>query len=364
MTTSDATTDDTSRTAGIIGAGIGGLATAIGLQRAGWTVDVFERTPALGGSGTALGMWPASLRALDALGLGDEVRRQGARQQHGDFLRPDGTRIARLDVAAMARRTGDSVHLISRPALLALLAGAVRPGTIRFDSPVTGLAEFRSRYDVVVAADGIFSRTRTAIFGDDSGARYVGATAWRGTVNGATDTVSETWGHGQRFGITPREDGRTNWYATALVPPGGRHPDGELAALRARFGHWHRGVREVLGRLEPDEILRHDLYQIATPLPRYRDGNVALIGDAAHAMTPDLGRGAGEALVDAVTLAECLAGTATVDAGLVGYDARRRRPTQRLVRLSHRVGRVAQARRFTPVRDAAVRLALAFGPPA
>jgi 2-polyprenyl-6-methoxyphenol hydroxylase-like FAD-dependent oxidoreductase len=256
------------------------------------------------------------------------------------------------------------VHLISRPALLGLLADAVAPGTVSFDSPVTDLAAHRTGFDVVVAADGVFSRTRTAIFGVDSKARYVGATAWRGTVAGATDTVSETWGRGQRFGITPREDGRTNWYATALTPPGGRSPDGELAALRARFGDWHEGVRQVLSRLRPADILRHDLYQLAQPLPSYVDGNVVLIGDAAHAMTPDLGRGAGEALVDAVTLGHCLAGAASIAAGLAEYDNRRRRPTQRLVRLSHRVGRVAQARRFTPVRDAAVRLALAFGPPA
>ncbi|WP_326556483.1 FAD-dependent monooxygenase [Micromonospora sp. NBC_01796] len=350
--------------AGIIGGGIGGLATAIMLQRAGWTVRVCEKAPTPVGTGTALGMWPESLRALDVLGLGEEVRQRGARQHHGNFLRPDGTRIARLDVGAMARRSGDSVYLISRPALLGLLAGALAPGTVAFDSPVTDLAAYRTGFDVVVAADGVFSRTRTAIFGPGSAARYVGATAWRGTVDGATDSVNETWGRGQRFGITPREDGRTNWYASALTPPGGRSPEGELAALRARFGDWHAGVRQVLSRLRPAEILRHDLYHLAPSLPTYLDGNVVLIGDAAHAMTPDLGRGAGEALVDAVTLGRCLIGGSSIAAGLAEYENLRRRPTQRLARLSHRVGRVAQARRFTPVRDAAVRLALSFGPPA
>lgn len=202
-----------------------------------------ERAATSGGAGTALGMWPEALRALDALGFGDEVRRVGARQASGHFLRPDGSRIGTVDVAAIARRTGDSVHLISRPALLRLLTGAVSPGTVTFDSEVTELTPLRSRYDVVVAADGIFSRSRDALLGAATAPRYAGTTAWRGTVDGATDAVNETWGPGRRFGITPREDGRTNWYATLVTPPGLLSPRGEVAALRTLFGDWHHDVR-------------------------------------------------------------------------------------------------------------------------
>jgi 2-polyprenyl-6-methoxyphenol hydroxylase-like FAD-dependent oxidoreductase len=348
-------------TAGIIGAGIGGLATAIMLERSGWRVTVLERSAGPLSTGTALGMWPEALRALDTLGVGEEVRRRGARQRAGAFLRPDGSRIATIDVATLARRLGDAVHLVSRPTLLDLLRRQLPPDTVEFGREITDPAELRAGYDVVVAADGISSRIRAALF-PGFGTRYAGCTAWRGTVDGATDTVSETWGAGQRFGITPRDDGRTNWYATAVTPAGGRSPAGELAVLRNRFGDWHPAVRRVLDSTREEDILRHDLYDLDRPLPTFVDGTVALIGDAAHAMTPDLGRGACEALLDAVALGECLVDAPDARHGLARYDQRRRKPVQRLARISRTVGRLGNVRRFVPVRDAVLRAALALGP--
>ncbi|MEV7226989.1 MULTISPECIES: FAD-dependent monooxygenase [Polymorphospora] len=362
--------DGTTRSAAIIGGGIGGLATAIRLHRAGWAVRVFERSPHRDPAGTALGMWPQALRALDALGLGSRVREIGAPQRGGSLRRPDGSTIGHIDTAAMVRRSGDTVHLISRPALVGLLTDALPAGIVELGTAVTNgngrrdLATLRATHDVVVVADGIFSQTRTTLFGPASRPRYVGATAWRGTVDGTVEALTETWGPGRRFGTTPREDGRTNWYATLLTPEGTRFPEGDLAALRTTFAGWHEGVRRVLDTVSPDEMLRHDLYDLDRPLRTYVDGTVALIGDAAHAMTPDLGRGACEALIDGVTIADRLAGTDDVRAALAAYDRERRRPTQRLARTARLMGRMAQARRFTGVRDVAVRVATAFGPPA
>jgi 2-polyprenyl-6-methoxyphenol hydroxylase-like FAD-dependent oxidoreductase len=248
--------------------------------------------------------------------------------------------------------------------LLRLLSGALaeRGGTVHYGAEVADVRALDG-YDVVVAADGLNSPARAALFGARHRTRYAGATAWRGAVDGDVDTVTETWGDGRRFGITPQEGGRVNWFACAVVPEGGRAPEGEVAALRAYFGDWHPAVRRVLDRLTEDAVLRHDLYDLDPPLPSYVRGSVALVGDAAHAMTPDLGRGACEALVDGVALATCLTMASTVGKGLTAYDAERRRPTQRLARMSRLVNRAAHARRLVPVRDAAVRLALAFGPP-
>ncbi|MGL5930509.1 MAG: FAD-dependent monooxygenase [Dermatophilaceae bacterium] len=348
--------------AAVIGGGIGGLTTAIALSRGGWDVEVYERSAALPETGTALGLWPSALQALDALDLGDAARAQARPQGHGALLRPDGGRIATIDVAALQRRAGDTVHLLSRPALLRLLTGALAPQVVHYGTEVTGLERLRG-HDLVVAADGLHSPTRRLLFGARHQARYIGATAWRGTVPGDTDTATETWGRGLRFGITPQEAGRTNWFAVADAPQGARAPESEVAELRRRFGDWHPDVRRVLDALGDADVLRHDLYEMAPPLPTYVHANVALIGDAAHAMTPDLGRGACEALVDGVSLAHAVIGHDQVTDALASYDHARRPPTQRLARMSRRLGRVAMARRRTGLRDLGVRAALAVARP-
>ena len=335
------------RTAVVVGGGIGGLTTAARLRAAGWDVRVLERADSLPDTGTALGLWPAAMAALDAIGIGDEARLHARRQGTARLLRPDGSRIASLTRA-------DPVWLLSRPPLLRLLHKAV--GDVEFGVSVPDVRDLRD-YDLVVASDGLNSAARGVLFGDTYRPSYAGATAWRGTVDGDTADFTETWGEGARFGITPQEGNRANWYACVLAPERQRSPGGEADAVRRHFGHWHGGIQRVLAGISEDTVVRNDLYYLRRPLPSYVDGRVALIGDAAHAMTPDLGRGACEAMVDGVTLADAVA-TFGVDAGLRRYDKFRRGRTQRMVRASLLVNRLAHARRFTTLRDRLLGIAI------
>jgi 2-polyprenyl-6-methoxyphenol hydroxylase-like FAD-dependent oxidoreductase len=132
-------------------------------------------------------------------------------------------------------------------------------------------------------------------------------------------------------------DGRFYCFGSVTVPEGGSSPSGERAEVRRRFADWPEPIPALLDAVPEDAVIRHDIYDLPL-LPGYVRGRVALLGDAAHAMTPHLGQGACQAIEDAVVLAACLDETSDIGAALARYDELRRRRTQRIVRRSAHVG--------------------------
>jgi 2-polyprenyl-6-methoxyphenol hydroxylase-like FAD-dependent oxidoreductase len=335
----------------VAGAGIGGLAAAAGLSSAGWDVKLFERAASLEPVGAALALAPNGLRALDAIGAEDRLRELAVPQELG--IRSSGGRwLMRSSTGRMiADRFGDSVILLPRAAVIDALAArvpegvlslatevvSVEPGGTTAARVVTSAGDLDA--DLVVAADGIGSGTRAALFPGHPGLRYAGFTTWRlltGPVAGRVP-MAESWGRGTVFGVMPLSDGRVYCYAAAPAEPGASAGD-ELAELVRLFGTWHEPIPTLLAGARPRDVLRHDVAELAAPLPSFHQGRVALLGDAAHPMTPNLGQGACQALEDAAVLSALAAGTDPdgVTAMLARYTADRQPRTAYVVRWSRR----------------------------
>lgn len=361
----------------IIGGGIGGLATAIALGKCGIEADVYEQAPELREVGAGIALASNALLALDLLGVGGEVRSRGVEDLQGGILRPDGKLLAAVPADELNRGVGNPVVLHRAELLDLLVQGADRArlhpgrtcvGIDEKDSAVeVRFADGESiRADVVVAADGLRSPIRERLFPGHR-PRYAGYTAWRSVVEGAVaaapgshGSLTETWGPGRRFGVVPMSGGRVYWFATLNTAEGGRDPEGQSRARVAElFRGWHKPVEALVAA--SGTILRNDVYDIA-PLPALAKGRVALLGDAAHAMTPNLGQGACQAIEDAVVLAASLAGGGSVESALSAYSRRRVARVRRFIEVSRQMGAIGQVE--NPILSAMRNALMRMTPPA
>ncbi len=338
------------RSAIVVGGGIGGLATAAALVHRGWAVRVFERAAGFAEVGAGISVWSNALRALDAIrpGLADAVRERGTVEVNGGVQDRTGRWLSTVDAAEVVRRYGP-VILLHRGDLLGVLLDAVPTDALVPGVEVTGVEGGtvtypggEARADLVVGADGLRSAVRRSAWPDAPAPRYAGYTAWR-WIAPAPDghgQGGESWGRGTRLGHAPLPDGRVYCYATDNTPEGATAPD-EAAELAARFGDWHDPIPALVRAARDTTVLRHDIYELPN-LPSFAAGRVALLGDAAHAMTPNLGQGACQALEDAATLAAVLDGGDDVATALNRYDRLRRRRTQTIVKRSRQMGALGQ----------------------
>ena len=341
----------------VIGAGIGGLAAAAGLSSAGWDVTACERAASLEPVGAGLGLAPNGLRALDTIRAGDALRALAVPQDMG-IRRCDGRWLIRSTTGQMiSDRFGDPIILLPRAAVIDALAARVPDGVLSLGTEVTSVEpvgktepgrQAAARVsttageldaDLVLAADGVGSATRQALFPGHPGLRYARFTTWRLLTDPVTGQLpmAESWGRGTVFGVMPLSDGRVYCYAAAPAEPGGRAGD-ELAELVRLFGTWHEPIPGLLAMARPEDVLRHDVAELAAPLPAFHGGRIALLGDAAHPMTPNLGQGACQALEDAAVISRLAAGTEpdAVAGMLARYTAARLPRTTDVVRWSRR----------------------------
>ncbi|MCU0890705.1 MAG: FAD-dependent monooxygenase [Sandarakinorhabdus sp.] len=348
----------------IVGAGIGGLVLGLGLQRSGHPVAIYEQAARLGELGAGITLSPNAVRVINWLGLGEQLRavsftpdRQWTQHwQSGDVLREA---LRGADFAA--RHGGAGYYHVHRADLHALLLGALPATTVRLGKALTAVdTDGRMRFadgstvtaDLVVGADGVKSAVRAACF-DTAAPQFTGQVAWRGIV--PTSALPETVqalppgihvGPQRLFMRYPVRGGTLINYA-AFVELNGWQDEGwtipsTIPELLGHFDGWDQTVRAIIAATPAGSLFKWALHT-REPLPSWISGRVTLLGDAAHAMLPFMGQGAGTAIEDAAVLARCLAAFPIAEA-LERYQAVRRERTEMVQTQSRLLGLTFQGK--------------------
>lgn len=351
----------------IVGAGVGGLSTAIALGKLGWQVEVLERAEEPRVVGAGLLVQPNAVPVLDALGVGALATTKGKRITDGALQSANGKILSRMDLSlGGVRPAALGIH---RADLQSVLLSALDTNVLRCDAHVVGVTERGVRDaegeiyegDVVIIADGIHSAIAESLGAPPL--RYAGYTCWRGVCpNDGTEetTLFEVSGKGRRFGIVPISDSKLYWFATLNAPRGGRDdPSSVKKVLGQRFSGFPERVRALVDATPVESILRNDIID-RPPRRTWGRGHLTLLGDAAHPMTPNLGQGASQALVDALCLQRHLTDSTqdTITTCLRAYEAERVGPTSKIVKASWQFGKLGQLESFIlrKLRDFALRM--------
>ncbi len=342
----------------IIGAGIGGLTAAIALQRIGVEPVVYERAPKNKENGTTLVLWPNALRVLRKLDLAEEVIRAGFRNRKLSIFTSNGVPLYELMFHDLEKKYGYPVTTVLRADLQRLMLERLGAEHVVWGKELNRLeqdgrqvaAYFADGHvdagQFMIGADGIHSTVHRIIAGE-ARLRYCGYAAYRGMIAYEPESFqafggTEVWGEGKRFGFSP--SGRNTLYWFAAVNSAEEESSargGRKEWLLDAFAGWGRPVEPILTQSDESAILRHPIYDLPS-IPYWTKGRVALLGDAAHAMTPNLGQGACQAIEDGGALGDCIEQDSSVERALRRYEAVRAPRVRRIVRQSHLMGKVTQ----------------------
>ncbi len=326
----------------IIGAGIGGMCTAIALHRFGIQTEVFEAVKEIKPVGAAISIWPNGVKCLNFLGMKEPLRKLGGPMRamaYNDFQ--SGTTLTQFSLDPLVSDSGERPYPVARAELQAMLLDTYGREKVQFgkrvarveqdDNGVTAWFEDGSEAhgDLLIACDGTHSVVRKYVLGRTVERRYAGYVNWNGLVDiDESIAPAEQWttfvGEGKRVSLMPVANNRFYFFFDVPLPAGLAEDRSSVRDDLCRyFSGWAAPVQKLIGQINPETTNRVEIHDI-DPFPELVKGRVALLGDAAHSTTPDIGQGGCAAMEDAVVLANCLQTNALgIEDALLRYQFKR-----------------------------------------
>jgi 2-polyprenyl-6-methoxyphenol hydroxylase-like FAD-dependent oxidoreductase len=361
----------------VVGAGIGGLATAVALRKVGVDVTVHEGAPELRPAGFGISVMSNAVGALRALGIDLGLEKRGQSIRRTVILNSAGRTMREMPLVDPAVAEVPPSVAMYRGDLHDALMDALGDTPVELGATATSYdildgGGVRLRFadgreatgDILVGADGINSAIRRRRTGDDSRPRYGGFLCWLSVTPFSHPRMTagfnaHYWGRGSRFGLHDVGGGRAYWWGTVNMPAAtARAWNGDKTMIERAYADWADEVREAI-RATPVEDIVAVPAQDRPYLDTWGEGPVTLLGDAAHPMLPSLGQGGSSAIEDAAVLAQCLAAREDPVAALRAYEDVRRDKSRELVEVSRKFGALEQVENpwLRIVRDAYIRWA-------
>lgn len=340
----------------IIGAGIAGLTTAIALEKIGIKATIFESTRTIKAVGAGLVLAGNAIKAFQRLGIADEVIKLGLLLPSFTIYDQKGKSISKIDSKVINEQYGVGNFTIHRAELHKFLLSKIDSDSIHTNKQAVHIENTDNsvivtfqdgsihQTDVLILADGIHSKIRKQLL-PGTEPRYSGYTCWRAVIDNSnlnlTET-SETWSTVGRFGIVPLADNKIYWFACINAPQNDNTiRQFKVAELQNHFKSFHEPIPSILQHTKDESLIWNDIIDLK-PINQYAFDKVVIIGDAGHAMTPNMGQGACQAIEDAVILADELNSNSDVKIAFKQFEKRRVKRVHYIVNTSWTIGKLAQ----------------------